>query len=100
MKEKIKIGYIGLGRRGIHVLENQFSRMKDVEVAMISDLSDTRLEKAREIIDMLGAEKFFFATDFPMWDAEGELERFNSIPLTEREREMILGENIKRVLNL
>ena len=50
MKEKIKIGYIGLGRRGIHVLENQFSMMKDVEVAMISDLSDARLERAKEII--------------------------------------------------
>ena len=57
-------------------------------------------EKAREIIDMLGAEKFFFATDFPMWDAAGELERFNAINLTEREREMIFGENIKRLLRL
>ena len=57
-------------------------------------------EKAREIIDMLGAERFFFATDFPMWDAAGELERFNAINLTEREREMIFGENIKRLLRL
>ena len=57
-------------------------------------------ERAKEIIDMLGAEKFFFATDFPMWDSASELERFYAIPLTEREREMIFGENIKRVLNL
>ena len=57
-------------------------------------------ERAKELIDLLGAERFFFATDFPMWDALGEMERFNKIDLTERERKMIFGENIKRVLGL
>ena len=57
-------------------------------------------ERAKELIDMFGAEKFFFATDFPMWDAKGELDRFNKIPLTEKEREMIFAGNIKRLLNL
>ena len=57
-------------------------------------------EKAKELIDLLGAERFFFATDFPMWDACGERERFERIPLTPREREMIYAENIKRVLRL
>ena len=57
-------------------------------------------EKAKELIDRFGAERFFFATDFPMWDAEGELERFNKIPLTETEREMIFSGNIKKLLNI
>jgi len=57
-------------------------------------------EKAKELIDRFGAERFFFATDFPMWDAAGELERFNKITLTEKEREMILSGNIKRLLKL
>ena len=57
-------------------------------------------KKAREIIDMYGADKFLFGTDFPMWDAKGELERFNKIPLTDKEKEMILGGNIKRLLKL
>lgn len=57
-------------------------------------------ERAKEIIDMLGANKFFFATDFPMWDAERELERFNKINLTQNEREMILSGNIKKLLNI
>ena len=57
-------------------------------------------QKAKEIITMLGAEKFFFATDFPMWDATSELERFNKIDLTEEERKLIFSENIKRLLNL
>ncbi len=57
-------------------------------------------ERAKEIIDMLGADKFFFATDFPMWDSKSEMERFNEIPLTEEEREMILAGNIKRLLGV
>ncbi len=57
-------------------------------------------EKAKEIITMLGVEKFFFATDFPMWDATSELERFNRIDLTEEERQLIFSGNIKRLLGL
>ena len=65
-----------------------------------SSLPFITAQRAKEIIDKLGADKFFFATDFPMWDAKTELERFYSIPLTDREREMILGENIQRFLGI
>lgn len=57
-------------------------------------------ERARELIDILGADRFFFGTDFPMWDAEGELERFLKIPLSDSEREAIFSLNLKRVLKL
>ena len=57
-------------------------------------------ERAKEIIDMLGADRFFFATDFPMWDSASELERFKTIPLTNAEREMIYSANIKKLLKL
>ena len=57
-------------------------------------------EKAREIIDKLGVEKFFFATDFPMWEAKEELERFYSIPMTDSEREMVLSLNVKKLLKI
>ena len=50
MKEKIKLGYIGLGRRGISVLDKNFSCMKDVEITAICDLSLSRMEKARKIV--------------------------------------------------
>ena len=65
-----------------------------------SSLPFISAQKARELIDMFGADRFFFATDFPMWDAVGELERFNQIPMTDSERELILAGNIKRLLNL
>lgn len=65
-----------------------------------SSLPFISTEEAKRLIDMHGADKFFFATDFPMWDATAELERFNKIPLTDTEREMILSTNIKRLLKL
>ncbi len=65
-----------------------------------SSLPFISAEEAKRLIDMHGASRFFFATDFPMWDAKTELERFNKIPLSENEQEMILSGNIKRLLNL
>ena len=65
-----------------------------------SSLPFISTEKAKELIDLLGADRFFFSTDFPMWDATAELERFNKIPLTSREREMIFSENIKKLLKI
>ncbi len=48
MKEKIKIGYIGLGERGLSMLgKNIFCDMNDVEVTTICDLSQEKLEKAK-----------------------------------------------------
>ena len=57
-------------------------------------------QRAAELINAFGADRFFFATDFPMWDARGELERFYKIPLTDEQRELIFSKNIKRVLKL
>ena len=65
-----------------------------------SSLAFITPEKAKEIIDLLGYEKFFFGDDFPMWDAKGEFERFCKIPLTEREKECILSTNVKNLLKL
>lgn len=65
-----------------------------------SSLTFITVEKAKELIDLLGVDKFFFGTDFPMWEACGELERFYKIPLTDQEREMILSKNVKKVLKI
>ena len=65
-----------------------------------SSLTFISAEKAKQLIDLLGEDKFFFATDFPMWDATEELARFMQIPLTESQREKILSKNIKKLLNL
>ena len=77
-----------------------YKGLNNVYFDTCSSLPFISSERAKEIIDMLGADKFFFATDFPMWDAKEELARFNEIPLTEKEREMILFGNIKKLLKI
>jgi len=54
MKEKIKIGYVGLGRRGYGVLKECFSQMKDVEVVCLCDKSDERIARAVEVVEKNG----------------------------------------------
>ena len=77
-----------------------YKGLNNVYFDTCSSLPFISAEEAKKIIDMHGADKFFFATDFPMWDATAELERFNKIPLTDEEREMIFSKNIKRLLKL
>lgn len=57
-------------------------------------------DQANLIIKEFGAEKFFFGTDYPMWKADEELERFNKLDLTDNEKELILAKNIKNFLNI
>lgn len=63
-----------------------------------SSLPFISAEKAESLIRKFGVEKFFFGTDFPMWDATEELQRFYGINLNDREREKILAENFKSLI--
>lgn len=54
MKETIKVGYMGLGRRGYSVLDSCFSEMADVEVAAICDFSSEKLERAVKMLEDKG----------------------------------------------
>lgn len=55
-------------------------------------------EHAAELIRMIGVDHVMWGTDYPMWDAAEELERFDKLPLGVTEREMILSGNMLRLL--
>ena len=50
------------------------------------------------LIRAFGPEKVLFGTDYPMWDPVEEVAHFMQLPLTDREREMILWDNGMRIL--
>ncbi len=54
--------------------------------------------RAARIIRKIGTKRVFWGTDYPVWSAAEELERFAKLPLTEQEREDILGRNLLRLL--
>ncbi len=56
--------------------------------------------EACDIIHKLGVEKFFFATDYPMWSAKDEVENILNLDITDEEKEMIFYKNTERVLGL
>lgn len=57
-------------------------------------------ETALNIIRRYGAEKVIFATDYPMWSQQDELNYILSLGLTDDELECILSKNILKVLGL
>lgn len=71
---------------------------EDIYVDTSSALFALEPREAVEIIRAYGADRALYGTDFPMWSPKGELERFNRLPLTDAEREMILWTNHFRML--
>lgn len=52
-------------------------------------------ERALELLEKLGAHRFMFGTDFPMWTPQIELERFLDLGLDETTRDRILFGNFE-----
>ena len=67
----------------------------------IGTLSKTSDEDIVRVIKNHGADKILFATDSP-WNGQKEyVERFKALNgLSDTEKEMILGKNAERILNL
>ena len=65
-----------------------------------SSLAFITPEQAKEYILAYGEDRVFFGTDYPMWSAAEELERFDRIDLTDTQREKILWKNITGFLGL
>lgn len=55
-------------------------------------------EHAAELIRKIGTKRVMFGTDYPMWGADEELERFYMLPLTAEEQQDILYRNALRLL--
>lgn len=55
--------------------------------------------RAKELINYYGIDRMLFGTDYPMWDAQSELKRIESLELKSDELEKLFIGNAKRVLN-
>ena len=75
-----------------------FKDIKNIVVDCSSSLFALSPDKAREIVRRYGADRVLFGTDYPMWPAEKEIERFFDMGLTQEENELILHANAERLL--
>lgn len=69
------------------------ARYDNVYVDTSSSLYALTPERAAGIIRHYATERVMFGTDYPMWSAKEELARIAAVPLTDRERERIMGQN-------
>ncbi len=69
-------------------------------VDLSSSLYALSPETALELIHAYGSDRVLWGTDYPMWDAVSEMEYFNKIDLTQKERSQILYENASKLLKL
>ena len=69
-------------------------------VDLSSSLYDLSPEAAVDLIHAYGADKVLWGTDYPMWNSDSEMEYFNKLDLTEKERSQILYDNAAKLLGL
>ncbi len=74
------------------------AKYDNVYVDTSSSLYAMEPEHAAKIIRQYATERVMFGTDYPMWNAKEELERIAAVPLTDRERELIMGKNALALL--
>lgn len=73
---------------------------KNVYFDTSSTLWKLPVPEADKIIKAHGVEKFLFGSDYPMWDHEGELARFNKLNFSAEERELVMHKNAEKLLGL
>lgn len=65
-----------------------------------SSLFSISREQALRFFEKFSYERFFFGSDYPLFDQKGELARFFSLRLPERQSEAILYQNFARFFSL
>jgi len=62
-----------------------------------SSLYELSADEANRLIKMFGEERVMFGTDYPMWDADGEIAFIEKLGLSERVKELIFYKNAERL---
>lgn len=73
---------------------------RDVYFDTSSTLWKLAVPDAKKIMKKHGVEKFLFGSDFPMWDHEDEMKRFDKLELKGKDRDAVLYQNAADLLNI
>ena len=78
----------------------QLNKYENLYTDCSSSLYAITPEKAKELIELYGAERVLFGTDYPLWAPEDEIERFMQIDLSEKQRADILCNNAAKLFGI
>ena len=67
MKDTVRLGLIGLGRRGTYILREVLRYMPDVEVAAVCDVHPERMEHAAKLLAEFGKNVRYSIPTITSW---------------------------------
>lgn len=97
---KLKVIAAHFGGWSVYDLALEYLKNENCYVDTSSSFAMIGLARAKELINIYGAERVLFGSDFPMWNPETELDNFLNLKLSDKQNELILCDNAKRLLNL
>lgn len=95
--------FIGAHFAGWSIWEEATEKLAGIPnlyVDLSSSLYDLTPKTAVDLIHAYGSDKVLWGTDYPMWDSPSEMEYFNKLDLTEKEKSQILYDNAAKILGL
>lgn len=98
-----EIPFIGAHFAGWSMWEEATEKLAgtpNLYVDVSSSLYTLSPETALELIHAYGSDRVLWGSDYPMWESKTEMEYFNKIDLTPKERSQILYENAAKLLKL
>jgi predicted TIM-barrel fold metal-dependent hydrolase len=57
-------------------------------------------EEAVDLIKTIGSDRILFGSDYPWINPKMDIERINSLNISDEDKKLILGENTARLFNL
>ena len=103
LKKYPKLIIIGAHFSGYSVWDDVESSLKGFDnlyVDCSSAMPFISSERAKNLVRFFGADHVIFGTDFPMWDIEDELKRFNALGLSDEEKEKIFYKNACKLFDI
>jgi hypothetical protein len=97
---KLRIGAAHLGGYNAWEDAHLLTSLPDVWFDTSSTIFFVGVERASELVHMLGPERCMFGTDYPVVTAAEELPRFMALDLTPDERRALASGNARRFLRL
>ena len=96
------LGAIAAHFGGYSMYETARELLQDTDCAMDISSSMMFMEPgvAEKYINIYGAERMAFGTDYPMWDPVDEMARFKSLKLTDAQFEQLAHKTAERLLKL
>lgn len=87
---------------GYELYEEAYDLLKDTDCFfdVSSSLMFMKPGEAERYINLYGAERFVYGSDYPMWDPVEEMERFMKLQLTDDQRQQIFHKTAESLLHL